>query len=73
MNISEALLAFIVLALFFVIIAAAFSEHTPISKYDLDLETCEQARAAGWTEKEIKKLMADSNGHYIEANQEHSK
>jgi hypothetical protein len=64
MNIGEIILLFIVMIIFFGAIASAFLSHTPISKYDLDVEMCEQARAQGWTEEQIEKFMNENDGHY---------
>jgi hypothetical protein len=64
MDIGEIIFVSIMLIIFYAVIASAFSTHTPISKYDLDVETCEQARAQGWTEEEIEKFMNENNGHY---------
>jgi hypothetical protein len=64
MNIGEITFVSIIMIIFYAIIACAFSRHTPIAKHDLDVETCEQARAQGWTEEEIEKFMNENGGHY---------
>lgn len=64
MSANELGMLFLALLSICLFIVFAFTRHTPISKYDLDLETCEQARAAGWSEEEIEKFMHDNNSHY---------
>lgn len=56
---------FLIISLFWLAMLRA-PRPTTQSQMDLDHQTCQQLREAGWTEYQIKQFMDDFEGYYDE-------